>query len=125
MFYFLVTVFTLGKFVKQGIALTAINDNCSVLGRDFVEICTDRMAATIGYYSKDGLPNKYLGDGICAVCNHATSATTGHIALHNDPALRPMFSDDPVHQLTCKHVFHEKCIRGWVMIGKKDICPYW
>jgi RING finger protein 121 len=97
----------------------------SVLGRDFVEICTDRMAATIGYYSEDGLPNKYLGDGVCAVCGHATSSSKGHVSLHNDPAVRPMFSDDPVHQLTCKHVFHEKCIRGWVMIGKKDICPYW
>jgi RING finger protein 121 len=94
------------------------------LGRDFVEICTDRMAATIGYYSKEGLPNKYLGEGICAVCGHATSASSGQVALHNDPAMRPMFADDPVHQLTCKHVFHEKCIRGWVMIGKKDICPY-
>lgn len=94
------------------------------MGRDFVEICTDRMAATIGYYSKDGLPNKYLGEGICAVCGHATSAGH-HATLATDPSQRPMFSDDPVHQLTCKHVFHEKCIRGWVMIGKKDICPYW
>ena len=94
------------------------------MGRDFVEICTDRMAATIGYYSKDGLPNKYLGEGICAVCGYATS-DGHHATLTTDPSQRPMFSDDPVHQLTCKHVFHEKCIRGWVMIGKKDICPYW
>jgi hypothetical protein len=22
------------------------------------------------------------------------------------------------------HLFHEFCIRGWTMIGKKDVCPY-
>lgn len=95
----------------------------SVLGRDFVEICSDRMAATIGYYTKEGLPNKYLSDGICAVCGHATSQAVADSLV--DTPQRPLFTDDPVHRLTCKHVFHEKCIRGWVLIGKKDTCPYW
>ncbi|KAI8977579.1 hypothetical protein BDF20DRAFT_906525 [Mycotypha africana] len=109
--------------IEFGVLLLCYGLYFGVLGRDFVEICTDRMAATIGYYSKDGLPNKYLGEGVCAVCGHATSANT--MALnHEDPAQRPMFLGDPVHRLSCKHVFHEKCIRGWVLVGKKDICPY-
>ncbi|KAI8373323.1 hypothetical protein BD560DRAFT_328180 [Blakeslea trispora] len=112
------------SMIQAGILLLSYGLYFGVLGRDFVEICTDRMAATIGYYNKEGLPNKYLGEGICAVCGHATSVSTGQVALAHEPANRPMFSDDPVHQLSCKHTFHEKCIRGWVMIGKKDICPY-
>ncbi|KAI8635958.1 hypothetical protein BD408DRAFT_454841 [Parasitella parasitica] len=123
-FFGIAEIFSAGsEFIQTGILMLSYGLYFGVLGRDFVEICTDRMAATIGYYSEDGLPNKYLGEGICAVCGHATSV--GHTAsLTTDPTQRPMFSDDPVHQLTCKHVFHEKCIRGWVMIGKKDICPY-
>ncbi|KAI8081833.1 uncharacterized protein B0P05DRAFT_63308 [Gilbertella persicaria] len=112
------------SMIQVGVLLLSYGLYFGVLGRDFVEICTDRMAATIGYYSKEGLPNKYLGEGICAVCGHATSASLGQVPLANEPANRPLFADDPVHQLNCKHVFHEKCIRGWVMIGKKDICPY-
>ena len=26
-------------------------------------------------------------------------------------------------QLTCKHLFHTSCIRGWTLVGKKDSCP--
>ncbi|KAI8137093.1 RING finger protein 121-like protein [Fennellomyces sp. T-0311] len=91
-----------------------------VLGRDFVEICSDRMASTIGYYSKDGLPQKHLNADICAVCGQGTSHSVGTMLEPQHNA----FAGDEVHQLACKHKFHEKCIRGWCLIGKKDICPY-
>ena len=26
-------------------------------------------------------------------------------------------------QLSCKHCFHDLCVRGWTMVGKKDTCP--
>lgn len=78
------------------------------------------MAATIGYYNKDGFPRKHLRAHICAVCNQATSLPVGSL-VEPDPTV----IHEPVHQLECKHVFHEKCIRGWCLIGKKEICPYW
>ncbi|KAI3388983.1 hypothetical protein SNEBB_006640 [Seison nebaliae] len=28
------------------------------------------------------------------------------------------------YKLSCGHTFHEFCIRGWCMIGKKETCPY-
>lgn len=28
-----------------------------------------------------------------------------------------------VRQLACKHCFHDLCVRGWTMVGKKDVCP--
>ncbi|KAG9305864.1 hypothetical protein G9A89_016516 [Geosiphon pyriformis] len=91
-----------------GIILLSYGLYFGVLSRDFVEICTDRMASTLGYYNKDGFPRKHLRVVICAVCG-GTTENREH---------------DKVHQLTCRHVFHEECIRGWCLIGKKDICPY-
>jgi hypothetical protein len=30
---------------------------------------------------------------------------------------------EPCVQLSCKHCFHNLCIRGWTVVGKKDVCP--
>ncbi|ORZ38692.1 hypothetical protein BCR44DRAFT_36822 [Catenaria anguillulae PL171] len=83
-----------------------------VLSRDFVEVLSDHMAQAIGYYSKDGLPQKYLRENVCAVCgDHTLGDPDGD-------------SPNPTHQLNCGHVFHESCIRGWCITGKKQSCPY-
>ena len=87
------------------------------MSRDFVEICTDRMASTLGYYNKDGFPRKHLRADICAICGIAASKNNANDNENSD--------QNHVFQLACKHVFHNECIRGWCLIGKKDICPYW
>ncbi|KAJ3339731.1 hypothetical protein HDU93_007847 [Gonapodya sp. JEL0774] len=79
-----------------------------VLGRDTVERISDWMAAAVGYYNKAGLTTKQLRDGVCAICG----APSGD------------FPDDKIETLACEHPFHEKCIRGWVIVGKKTTCPY-
>ncbi|KXS11044.1 hypothetical protein M427DRAFT_127059 [Gonapodya prolifera JEL478] len=79
-----------------------------VLGRDTVDRISDWMAAAVGYYNKTGLTTKQLRDGVCAICG----APSGD------------FPDDKIETLTCEHSFHEKCIRGWVIVGKKTTCPY-
>lgn len=32
-------------------------------------------------------------------------------------------SEEKTVQLSCKHCFHDLCVRGWTMVGKKDTCP--
>lgn len=31
--------------------------------------------------------------------------------------------DEPIKTLSCGHRAHEYCLRGWVLVGKRDSCP--
>uniref|UniRef100_A0A8C6SK74 Ring finger protein 175 n=1 Tax=Neogobius melanostomus TaxID=47308 RepID=A0A8C6SK74_9GOBI len=84
-----------------------------VMGRDFAEICSDYMASTIGYYSKGGMPSRSLSGDICAVCGQKILVEVDDEGLIED-----------TFQLSCGHIFHEFCIRGWCIVGKKQTCPY-
>ncbi|XP_044274504.1 RING finger protein 121 isoform X4 [Varanus komodoensis] len=96
-----------------GISLLFYGLYYGVLERDFAEVCADYMASTIGFYSASGMPTKHLSDSVCAVCG------------------QPIFVDvseegilENTYRLSCNHVFHEFCIRGWCIVGKKQTCPY-
>ena len=75
-----------------------------VLGRDLIELVSDSMASTIGYHNPEGMPLKGLQPNTCAICGGLTSS-------------------EPF-ELNCSHVFHNSCIRGWSILGKKEMCPY-
>lgn len=84
-----------------------------VVGRDFAEVCTDSMAAHIGYYTETGLPGKRLDPNVCCVCGNQI------LCMNNEDAII-----EETFKLDCNHVFHEFCIRGWCIVGKKQTCPY-
>ncbi|CAG8664601.1 14934_t:CDS:10 [Cetraspora pellucida] len=112
-FFGIIQLFYTGtEVIELGVLLLCYGLYFGVLNRDFVEICTDRMASTLGYYNKDGFPRKHLRANICAICGVAANGTDEVGEQQN------------VFQLACRHVFHDDCIRGWCLIGKKDICPY-
>ncbi|RXN06410.1 RING finger protein 175-like [Labeo rohita] len=70
-----------------------------VMGRDFAEICSDYMASTIGRIFVDVDEEGIIEDTYQLSCNHILS-------------------------LTMINRFHEFCIRGWCIVGKKQTCPY-
>lgn len=84
-----------------------------VLGRDISEVVTDKMACTIGYYTESGVPFRQLEDDVCAVCAQKILVTNNEEALVEER-----------YTLPCSHSFHEFCIRGWCIVGKKQTCPY-
>ncbi|PZC73741.1 E3 ubiquitin ligase Rnf121 [Helicoverpa armigera] len=84
-----------------------------VLGRDVAEYCTDKMAASIGYYTQEGMPTRQLDTNVCAVCGNQLLVDVDAEGLIEN-----------TYKLTCGHVFHEFCIRGWCIVGKKQTCPY-
>jgi len=83
-----------------------------VLSRDCAELCADRMAVSMGFHSKKGLPSKSLVHGICAIC--AEQLQIGLSELDGEKTC----------ELPCRHSYHDFCIRGWLLIGKKNTCPY-
>lgn len=84
-----------------------------VLGRDLSELCTDKIAIHIGYYNVDGIPTKTLPKDLCALCAHKLFVSENDQGVIED-----------TYKLPCDHTFHEFCLRGWLIVGKKQICPY-
>jgi len=76
-----------------------------VLGRDCAEMCTDRLASVMGFTGKGEIPSKILPPRTCCICSDE-------------------YNPETAVKLNCNHYFHESCIRGWTIIGKKDTCPY-
>ncbi|MBN3300160.1 RN121 protein, partial [Amia calva] len=96
-----------------GVSLLFYGLYYGVLGRDFAEMCADFMASTVGYYSASGMPTKHLSDNICAVCGQQILVDVSEEGIIEN-----------TYRLSCNHVFHEFCIRGWCIVGKKQTCPY-
>ncbi|RKP16624.1 hypothetical protein ROZALSC1DRAFT_31472, partial [Rozella allomycis CSF55] len=84
-----------------------------LLGRDTINEVSGRMARVIGFYNEDGIPTRHLRDHICAICGGDLSEGA------KDDEGQPL-----IHSLSCNHKFHDSCIRGWCIVGKKDMCPY-
>lgn len=83
-----------------------------LLGRDLIDLISGVMAISIGYYRGEGMPLRGLADEICAVCGGRT-------------LIDPMSGNhEKTFQLGCGHRFHDSCIRGWSILGKKESCPY-
>nr|CAD7425959.1 unnamed protein product [Timema monikensis] len=104
-----------------------------VLGRDVAEICADKMASHVGYYTAQGMPTRSLDATVCAVCGNKLLVQEGEEGvLENTYKL----SCEHVYPLTVNRIkdinqlkmassrFHEFCIRGWCIVGKKQTCPY-
>ncbi|XP_037540438.1 RING finger protein 175 [Nematolebias whitei] len=99
--------------MDMGVVLLFYGLYYGVMGRDFAEICSDYMAATIGFYNRGGMPSRNLWGDICAVCGQKILVEVEEEGFIED-----------TYQLSCGHIFHEFCIRGWCIVGKKQTCPY-
>lgn len=121
-----------------------------VLCRDFTDFLVDKLAAQIGYYNpSSALPSKLLRSNICAICgtdNGDKESIDIDELTKNDPLLgnpndhmEYYLSNDcetlidytdnsntkeRVFVLTCGHKFHEYCIYGWCLVGKRQVCPF-
>ncbi|CAL5224408.1 g7090 [Coccomyxa viridis] len=99
-----------------------------VLGRDCAEVAADRMAATIGMRKRMAVSTRACG--ICSgelrdfgsVVSASEEVRAGQNGLGSAGQAKLWGAESTV-QLECKHCFHDQCIRGWTIVGKKDTCP--
>lgn len=122
-----------------------------VLCRDFTDFLVDRLAASIGYYNPtSALPSKSLRNNICAICG-MEHGDRENIDMEGLSKSEPLLMSDPTNYietdfqpdhetlidysensnrkerlfvLTCGHKFHEYCIYGWCLVGKRQVCPF-
>ncbi|EFA75561.1 hypothetical protein PPL_11066 [Heterostelium album PN500] len=113
-----------------------------VLGRDFAEICSIRIANLLGI-GGSRLPTTKLSNNYCAICtgsldnskhNFSMESTASYgesIAIENKENNKPHILDGVMNllfskkscKLACEHSFHLYCIRGWALVGKNNVCP--
>jgi len=106
-------IFLLGMFIngqtkilEVGLIIAFYGLYFGILNKDTVDELSSRMALNVGYIQKQGIPTKRLTSDICSICGGRVN------------------EEDGVCKLECSHVYHDHCIRGWIIIGKKATCPY-
>lgn len=129
-----------------GIMMLFYGTYYGVLCRDFTDFLVDKLAAQIGYYNPNSaLPSKSLRADICAICgvghgdkedidiegltkNDTLLEHSNYLSddFHPEQETLIEFSNEKerLFVLTCGHKFHEYCIYGWCLVGKRQVCPF-
>jgi RING finger protein 121 len=107
-----------------------------VLNRDCAEHCATEMNNRMGFSARKRsddpdasrlLPTRSLDPGVCAICSGLLArpqAQDDNASINNNNDDDEPSGEPPIVRLDCQHTFHEQCIKGWAIIGKKDTCPY-
>jgi RING finger protein 121 len=74
------------------------------------------MACKIGYFTHEGLPKKVLEANVCAICGDHLQHLSNHVAT-GDEDDADSGTEEKTFALSCNHIFHESCIRGWIVLG--------
>lgn len=102
-----------------------------ILTRDCAEVASDRIANRLG-----GARRMAVSVRDCAICGgelkdamHISSLLSSGTSTSNGVVAAGESSHSGVDdgeksiQLSCKHIFHKDCLRGWLIVGKKDTFP--
>ena len=97
-----------------------------VLGRDFAEVVQDKLSSKMGYLTEKGgkMATRALPPNTCAICGEELPDLLELAREDSSLTAEQREAKEQVVTLNCRHQYHEWCIRGWVMVGKKDSCPH-
>uniref|UniRef100_A0A6B2G721 RING finger protein 121 (Trinotate prediction) n=1 Tax=Myxobolus squamalis TaxID=59785 RepID=A0A6B2G721_MYXSQ len=99
-----------------------------LLTRDIACLLTDIICIRLGMVSSTEIPKTLAASNICALCGLLIVDTKNdhdeiNVSCVPGIDLSTLTSGDRIIKLDCGHQFHDFCIRGWILIGKKDSCP--
>lgn len=98
----------------MGALVTVAVDEANALSLMHSQVATDTLSARLGMEGRQ-LVTRVNNCGICGneLCDEVVPARgTGEQPVEQLPGERTV-------QLSCKHCFHDLCVRGWTMVGKK------
>ena len=114
----------LAPLVESGFSLLLIWYGLyfGILTRDCAEVISDRM---VGNCMKFNMSRKAASIRDCALCGVELSDSFMNITEGIPNENNSSKNDDTtsIQLQSCKHVFHPECIKGWLIVGKKDSCP--
>lgn len=108
-----------------------------MLVRDCAELGADRIASNIEANRNKYYQSQAVLSSTCGICAKELEETANDasFASMEDPSARANVHAFTMQRmagrkksfatktLSCGHHFHEFCIRGWCIVGKKDVCP--
>lgn len=93
------------------------------------------LCGLVQFYSNGGIPSRSLAQHTCAVCGQQILVGVDEEGLVEDTFQLSCGHTYPQTLFSCSLLlhrrfpqrlrgFHEFCIRGWCIVGKKQTCPY-
>mmetsp|Transcript_11899 Transcript_11899/g.36262 ORF Transcript_11899/g.36262 Transcript_11899/m.36262 type:complete len:304 (+) Transcript_11899:123-1034(+) len=119
-------------FMNLSVQLICLATYFGVVNRDATSIASERMkpAKAIGEGMKR---SRYISANSCAICSmqlkDMEGGSSGGKKVPEDNLTKDKSKDQASKgdaatvTLPCRHSFHGYCIRGWTIVGKRNICP--
>jgi RING finger protein 121 len=105
-----------------------------VMVRDCAEIASDRMQSSLTMSRSQFYVSESQQMRLCGICNlelrkDEDDPEGGFKFVRESPIMAESGEIKPTTKqatktLSCGHKFHEFCLRGWMLVGKKQECPY-
>jgi len=109
------SIYMLLIFPGLGLLLLFFALYFGTLNSDVAVTISEKMSNTVGYLKHSAAPFN-----LCALCGEELRPSMKLMAGEADSGEE----ETKILKLSCDHEFHENCIRGWCIVGKKDMCPF-
>lgn len=122
-----------GYALALGFSLVFYGLYLGVLGRDCASVCSDVMASRMALAPRHGDHRREPPDSLCCLCGGALLQPDRGMAREDaagaggdddDDTAFLLAAEERTVTLQCGHRYHEHCVRGWIIIGKKDTCAF-